>query len=69
MAAAIVRNFFNEIRPSLEEELKQEAQKVNLTEKEDDLSADDEAEAEQEDSATERSVTYRSPTPQSIRLG
>lgn len=48
MAAAIVRNFFNEIRPSLEEELKQEAQKVNLTEKEDDLSADDEAEAEQE---------------------
>ena len=48
MAAAIVRNFFNEIRPSLEEELKQEAQKVNLTEKQDDLSADDEAEAEQE---------------------
>ncbi len=32
MAAAIVRNFFNEIRPSLEEELKKETKKVGLPE-------------------------------------
>lgn len=47
MAAAIVRNFFNEIRPSLEEELKRESQKISIQEGQSDVSDEDAAEEEE----------------------
>ena len=51
VAAAIVRNFFNEIRPSLEAELKQKAQGANIPEEQNDASDEDEAEAEAREEA------------------